>query len=588
MKNSNYHFFSNIKYMIGLIWQTNKTLLITRLLFIPVSLLSSLINIATPAILVAVALYSKNIEDIIIAIAVLFGAWMLIDMACTYVKTRYYNLSTYISSKMFYDIQTRLYDMDACHMFEPETREKLNKVFNALSGKTPPAIHFISCFFDILVYIPGIVIFTLILGSLNPWLIILIICTTILSILVMKWSAKSTDKLADVRTDFLRQYRYLKWISGDFKLVKYIRLNRLMPLFDAAMQRFNHLLTSRGKVLYRNNRLFYLLSFLIILIRDLTSYGFLIYKTVCDKSIDVAAFLFYFAVITELATLFKNTFDKLSALIKFNSSVSDYRNFFDIKDTFKREGGQTPDLTTPPVIEFCNVSYRYPASDTFVIKDVSFIIKSGEKIALTGLNGSGKTTMTMLMCGLLLPTEGTILINGHPISEYNRSDLYSLFGLVPQKACFLPLSVAENITLTEPSQADTDKLSKCTNTVGLELKADSPVTGLSEGEKQKLLLARALYRNAPILILDEPTASLDPIAEDAIYKQYNKLTSGCTSVFISHRLSSTRFCDRIFLLDEGHIAEEGSHEELIKLSGRYAELFNLQSSYYQKESSAHE
>ncbi len=584
MKDSRYSLFSNIKYMLSLVWDIDKSLLITRLLFIPISLLNSLINTATPAILVSVVLYYKNIENIIIAIAILFGVWMLIDMASNYVKTRYLNISYYLTYRMLYDFYAKLYDMDICRVLEPEIDTKLPRVHNAMSGTKAPAEQFIACFFDILVYIPGIVTFTIILGSLNPWLIILVICTTILNCIIIKLSAKTAKKLADNRVPYSRQYQYFKKLAGDFKFTKYIRLNNLMPLFDTVTQKLTNTLTSEFKTLHRNNHIFTILGFLIVLIRDLTGYSYLICRAVSDNGINAAKFIFYFAVIAELATYFKNTFDKVPVLSQNTASVSEYRSFFDIKNTLKREGGITVDLSKPPTIEFCNVSYRYSSSDTDMLKNISFIIKPGEKIAFTGLNDSGKTAITMLMCGILLPTEGEILINGYPLSAYNRDNLYSLFSLVPQKACILPLSVAENVALTESSLTDTDKLNKCLNTVGLSHKSTvSNATTLSDGEKQKLLLARALYRNAPVLILDEPTSSLDPITEDMIYRQYNELTGGCTSVFISHRLASTRFCDRIFMLEDGHIIEDGSHDELIKASGRYAEIFSLQSQYYSKE-----
>ena len=185
----------------------------------------------------------------------------------------------------------------------------------------------------------------------------------------------------------------------------------------------------------------------------------------------------------------------------------------------------------------------------------------------------------MLMCGLLLPDEGEVLIDGHPILKYNRDELYELFGLVPQNYNLLPMSIGRNIacTMTE-EQIDRKKLWQCLETAGLAdkirslpMKENTPLhrevypeaVDFSGGEKQKLLLARLLYKNPPCMILDEPTAALDPIAESKMYEKYNEITENATSVFISHRLASTRFCDRIFLLDGANFAEEGTHDELM-------------------------
>ncbi len=218
------------------------------------------------------------------------------------------------------------------------------------------------------------------------------------------------------------------------------------------------------------------------------------------------------------------------------------------------------------------------------------------------LNGAGKTTLTRLMCGLLLPTEGEILLDGHTVFEYNRDELYTLFGLVTQDYNLLPVSIAQNIAcVDEDEEIDRERLEQCIRSAGLEDKVAALPAGaatplnrqvnqdgveLSGGEAQKLLLARVLYRNPRCVILDEPTAALDPIAENRMYCRYNEISAQSTSIFISHRLASTRFCDRIFLLDGAVIAEEGTHEELMAAGKKYRELFDLQSRYYKEDAEA--
>ena len=277
--------------------------------------------------------------------------------------------------------------------------------------------------------------------------------------------------------------------------------------------------------------------------------------------------------------------------------ISDYREDLEIQDGLNHgEGVPTP--KGPFSIEFKDVCYKYPMGEKQILDHVSFKIEAGEKIALVGLNGAGKTTLTMLMCGLLLPDEGEVLIDGHSILEYNRDDLYELFGLVPQNYNLLPMSIGRNIAcaMTE-EEIDRQKLWACLETAGLAdkirslpMKENTPLhreiypeaVDLSGGEKQKLLLARLLYKNPPCIILDEPTAALDPIAENRMYQKYNEITANATSVFISHRLASTRFCDRIFLLDGANFAEEGTHDELMAAGKKYRELFDIQSKYYKE------
>lgn len=248
-------------------------------------------------------------------------------------------------------------------------------------------------------------------------------------------------------------------------------------------------------------------------------------------------------------------------------------------------------------IEFLHVFYRYPKSDRWIVKDLSFVIEDGEKIALVGMNGAGKTTMIKLLCGLLIPTKGTIRINGVSSTDISREDYYRLFSTVFQDIHLFPASIQRNIVCSD-EQIDPIRFDDAVKKSGMDQVAqkfrdglntllvaevDADAVNLSGGQVQKLMLARAIYKNAPILLLDEPTAALDPIAEKNIYLQYNEMAEGKVSVFISHRLASTVFCDRIFFMKNGIIAEEGTHEELIQKKGDYYEAFSVQSKYYQEE-----
>jgi ATP-binding cassette subfamily B protein len=213
-----------------------------------------------------------------------------------------------------------------------------------------------------------------------------------------------------------------------------------------------------------------------------------------------------------------------------------------------------------------------------------------------GLNGAGKTTLVKLLCGFYNPDKGRVLLNGIDIREFNRQEYYDLLSAVFQEMSMLDLTVAEHVAQTV-KDIDEAKVIACLDKAGLTEKVAKLPQGLqthvgkiaflegvefSGGESQRLVLARALYKDGPILVLDEPTAALDPIAENDIYMKYNEMTKGKTSLFISHRLASTRFCDRILFLQNGVIAEEGTHEELLALGGEYAKLFQVQARYYQE------
>jgi ABC-type multidrug transport system fused ATPase/permease subunit len=317
---------------------------------------------------------------------------------------------------------------------------------------------------------------------------------------------------------------------------------------------------------------------------------------VVNGSIQVDEFVLYFGAVGSFAGLVGGIFNEFISINATSLVVCDLRDYLNYPDKNNRGSGcELQDFNLPCEIELENVSYKYEASEKDTLSDISLKIKAGEKIAIVGLNGAGKTTLIKNICGLYSPSSGSVKVNGHEVKEYNIYDYYSMFSVVFQDFHFLPVSLANTVSSKTDENTDREKVLECIRLAGLDDKINSLEKGvdslldkqlnengvdLSGGEKLKLLLARAIYKNAPVLILDEPTSALDPIAESELYEKYNELTKNKTSIFISHRLASTRFCDRILYLEDGRIIENGSHDELIKLNGKYAYLFGIQSHYY--------
>lgn len=250
-------------------------------------------------------------------------------------------------------------------------------------------------------------------------------------------------------------------------------------------------------------------------------------------------------------------------------------------------------------IKLENVSFCYPGTERYVLKNINLTLHPKEKLAVVGLNGAGKSTLIKIISGFLDPTTGKVLLNGEDIKNFNRLDYYAMFSAVFQNFSLLAGTVAANVA-QDDVDIDMEKVKKCIEKAGLKKKIKSLKHGydtnmnrtvfedavlLSGGEMQRLMLARALYKDAPFILLDEPTAALDPIAESQMYQKYHEMTKEKSSIYISHRLASTRFCDRIILIDDGMIKEEGTHEELLKKNGEYAKLYAVQSKYYDDEKS---
>ncbi len=326
-------------------------------------------------------------------------------------------------------------------------------------------------------------------------------------------------------------------------------------------------------------------------------YAYLIYL-VLNGRLNVSSFLLYFTAANSFSGWISGILDNSLSLYQTSLSLSFMREFLDYPEPFTFEGGVplTPDPADRYEITFEDVSYRYENADQDTLSHICLTLHPGEKLAVVGLNGAGKTTLVKLLCGFLDPTKGRILLNGTDIRTYNRRDYYRLFSAVFQFSSLLPASVAVNVAQNDGA-IDEERLRRCVAQAGLQEKIESlplkydtlldrqvydDAIQLSGGEIQRLMLARALYKDAPFIILDEPTAALDPLAEADMYRKYHEMTKERSSLYISHRLASTRFCDRIILIENGTLAEEGTHEQLLALGGSYARLFRVQSRYYQE------
>ncbi len=282
----------------------------------------------------------------------------------------------------------------------------------------------------------------------------------------------------------------------------------------------------------------------------------------------------------------------MQEIVKRSNYAYEYIKFMDYSEAIEK--GEKHIENKPHTIEFRHVTFTYPKTDVKVLDDISITLKQGDHLSIVGLNGAGKTTFVKLLCRLYDPTDGDILLDGVSIKEYNYEEYMSIFAPVFQDFKLFSFSMRENIDLK--GNASNDDLIDIINKVGLSQKLDSFENGLdtllfrdfdkngvepSGGEQQKIAIARALFKNSPTVILDEPTAALDPVAEYDIYRQFNALVGGRTAIYISHRLSSCRFCDNIAVFHDGTIKEYGPHEKLIDIpNGIYAKMFNAQAEYY--------
>lgn len=342
-----------------------------------------------------------------------------------------------------------------------------------------------------------------------------------------------------------------------------------------------------------------LLSGILTLLQNGTAYLFLLGMLLGGK-ISVGDFVFFFSLVGQIAQNLQSLLGTVVKLVERADKIAYYREFFDYPDKNNHgKGCELPEAGKAVTIELKDVHYRYEGAEEDTLKGINLTISEGEKLALVGMNGAGKTTLVKLICGFYQPTEGQILVNGKRIEEYNIEEYYSLISAVFQDMYLVALTIFKFVasvdlsrkTAREDVESALKKAGLWEKVANLENGMDTHLMkgvyedgiDLSGGELQKLMLARAIYKDGCILVLDEPTAALDPIAENELYLKYNELTQGKTSLYISHRFASTRFCDRIVLLENGVITERGSHNELMEQGGRYAYMYEVQSQYYKEE-----
>ncbi len=492
----------------------------------------------------------------------------------------------------------KIYDeVDYEKIENPHFQDEVNVGFEAMQGDGWGFQPVYKNLEDIFKSLISIILFSVILSLFNVWIAVLCLCSTLVTALANQGVSRYINKRKEDRAHASRQKWYFQQTCSDFSYGKDIRVFGLKKFL---LDKYKNKSLSYVKIFaaVENKRFLYsFFGLLMLLLEDGLSYYFII-KAYFDKTITIADVSLYITTIVAFTTVLRGFASDVTNLITNVKVTESYFDFIDKQEVYKTTGNITDiRLQEAPKIEFRDVWFKYPDTEKWILKEFNFTIEPGEKLAIVGENGAGKTTIIKLICGLFKPTKGEILINGISSEEYDKESYYNMFSTVFQDFDIFACSILENVIGIDQTEKAYRFGKECLKRVGLAeyieslpLAYDTPMlkvieengVDLSGGQRQKLAIARALYKNGNVVILDEPTSALDALAEAEIYQSFDDLVANKTAIYISHRLSSTKFCDKIAFFDSTGLKEYGTHDELLKAKKGYYHMFTVQGKYYQE------
>ena len=589
--------FSNVFYYLGVWLKTFPAGIFFILISVPIRIFMIYQTILIPKTIILGIETGTEAKPILLSI---LTAGLLITACKIIIQVLETKLMALGSRPLFHiysvPVNKKMFELNYQTLISPEVQTKITKVKNiVMTGSSGGPFHFFGLNLSfLLTAIAGAFFFSSGIISIDLILLFIVLVSGTVNLLYGIYTGKYTQKNMEDRGDDEKKESYILTTAEDRRFAKDIRLYKMK---DWLIENFEHYHGRVKKFLRAESNVQAggkILNALMIFIRDVFAYIYLIYQLNAG-TIAVSQFVFLIGLVMEFSKWMDAIVLQISNLIIFNSELSQIRIFLNTPD--EKTGGELTvnDTGEKPSIEFKNLSFRYSENAAWIFKDFNLKIDAGEKLALVGINGAGKTTLMHLLMGLLEPTEGSVLIDGKNSTDFKKTEYYNLFSPVFQDINIFPETFAANIAGTE--NINEEKLKDAITSSGLNEMVSSLPNGsqtilvkesndeaidLSGGQNQRMLLARALYKNAKINILDEPTAALDPIAESKIYEEYDAMSKEKTSIFISHRLASTKFCDRIILLEHGKIIEEGTHNELMNQNKTYRNMYDVQSKYYKE------
>lgn len=591
--------FSNVSNMVYILKQIKEydiKVLLFMLLESFFGVLVAFCSIIFPAFIIRMIEKKYSMEEYLINIGGLLVFYAIFYYANDYVKNR--NAWQYVEFRagfLMKKLMNTAINLPYDEYCDSKNQERFTTAQDCINSNTQGIEKIIINFVAISTAIGSMLIYLVSFGIINPAFVLLILFASILQFLIYGKANYLAYEYIFPKSQQEINMNYLNRQAVDTGAAKDVRLFQMQDWLISLYEKSNYIFSQIVKKERKNFLFADILGLIVEIFISMGCYGYLLY--LLKQGMKIATFVMIAGIIQVMFGYAKSIPEFIAEMNRYLSEFSECRRFLE-KNVKKDKKNIFLENEKNFYIEFCHVTFCYVGSKQKILDDVSFKINPKSKIALVGENGAGKSTIIYLICGFYKPTSGDIYINGINTKEMDREDFKKIICTVFQDSNLLNFSIAENIACETSEKIEYEKLLDSMKKTSfydriekLEQKENTYIgttinengINLSGGELQKLFITRALYANRGILLLDEPTAALDAITENEIYQDYNRLCKDKTTIFISHRLASTRFCDEIWLLKGGKIIEKGTHDELIRNNGEYAKLYLTQSKYYMNE-----
>lgn len=581
----------SIKYFYKIIWKNFKSYIVYNAFSAIFAALAPIYMIFLPKLLIDEFQGDRDFAKMAVITAVFVVLYILTNAADSFCTQQYQKVVDKFNRYFGEQHKQKCASMDFEKTEDPEILDLSQKAQNGLNwyGGVDGFMRRIS---NIISGMIQVVTTAAILLTGSVWVLLIVVAYIAISFFLTKKRSKLEFDLNGTFDILDRKSSYNFWQTYDFKYGKDIRLYDASKMLDENCRQINDD-CYKLELKYRK-KIMGVLSVLSVAgaLKNVGMYLILGIMAI-KKLITIGNFSLYSSSALTVSDSLNTIVSEFGWLTVTSNYLYNYVRFMGI-NTDTAFGNEKVNMNSDHEIEFKDVWFKYPRSEKYILKGVNIKLKNGEKLSIVGLNGTGKTTFIKLLCRLYKVDKGEILIDGKNINEYDFDEYSKLFSVVFQDYKLFAFSFKENISVSE--EPDEERVLELCRKVGLSGKINDMPNGMdtimfkqfdesgvepSGGEQQKMSIARALYKDAPIVILDEPTAALDPIAEYEIYRQFNEIVNGKTAIYISHRLSSCKFCDKIAVFKDGVIKEYGHHSELLEIpNGEYKRMFDAQAKYY--------